>query len=160
MLANNRTSWSRDEVTINVPAYPGGFPSVAVPLTAQASIIDEGSEPYPRTFGASSVPGRRRAEAVVAGHFTTDPEDEGGFHDVVNRGTLPSVADREQFEWFLGNVHHGLRNGTIVEAKLPTRTSFGCSASIRSGWASSGLSRDGRCRPRLPTLWPSGGVRV
>jgi hypothetical protein len=124
MLANNRTSWSRDEVTINVPAYPGGFPSVAVPLTAQPSIIDEGSEPYPRTFTASSLPRRRRAEAVVAGHFTADPEDEGGFHDVVNRGTLPSVADREQFERFLGNVHYGLRNRTIVEARLPDPHAF------------------------------------
>ena len=121
----NRTSWSRDEVTIDVPAYPGGFPSVSVPLTAQASTIGEGTDSYASAPGATRQQRRRMAEArAVVEELTAQCDDDGGYHDVVNHGTLPAVADREQFERMLAHVHFGLRNGTIVEAKLPDPHQF------------------------------------
>lgn len=38
--------------------------------------------------------------------------------------TLPALADRVGLEQLLGDVHHGLRNGTILEAKLPDPHAF------------------------------------
>lgn len=38
--------------------------------------------------------------------------------------TLPALGDRVGLEQLLGDVHHGLRNGTIVEAKLPDPHAF------------------------------------
>ena len=125
MMAINRTSWSLNEVMIDVPAYPGGFPSVPVALTAHASTIGPGTDSYASAPGATRRQRRRMAEArAVAEELTAQCEDEGGYHDAVNHGTLPAVADREQFERMLAHVHFGLRNGTIVEAKLPDPHQF------------------------------------
>jgi hypothetical protein len=38
--------------------------------------------------------------------------------------TLPPLGDRVGLEQLLGDVHYGLRNGTIVEAKLPDPHAF------------------------------------
>ena len=64
------------------------------------------------------------SEDVGAEELTAQCDDDGGYHDAVNHGTLPAVADRDQFERMLAHVHFGLRNGTIVEAKLPDPHQF------------------------------------